>query len=56
MRRFKLYPSRLAAGAVEVLIDVIEGRPPERRERLTPTNLVVRDSTRPPTGAITPDA
>jgi DNA-binding LacI/PurR family transcriptional regulator len=52
----ELYPARVATEAVDLLIDVIEGRPPEARERLIPTNLVVRDSTRPRTGAITPDA
>jgi DNA-binding LacI/PurR family transcriptional regulator len=51
----ELYPARVATEAIDVLIDLIEGRPPEERERLVPTNLVVRDSTRARAGAITSD-
>jgi DNA-binding LacI/PurR family transcriptional regulator len=41
----ELDPARTAAEAVDLLIEVIEGRPPPQRERLIPTHLVVRDST-----------
>jgi DNA-binding LacI/PurR family transcriptional regulator len=51
----ELYPARVATEAIDVLIELIEGRPPNERERLIPTNLVVRDSTRPRPGAITSD-
>lgn len=42
----ELDPARTAAEAADVLIEVIEGRPPDQRERLIPTRLVVRESTR----------
>lgn len=41
----ELDPARLAAEAVDVLIELIENRPPSKRERLVPTRLVERDST-----------
>lgn len=43
----ELDPARTAAEAVDVLIELIEGREPDARERLIPTRLVVRDSTSP---------
>jgi DNA-binding LacI/PurR family transcriptional regulator len=41
----ELDPARTAAEAVDVLVELIEGRPPAQRERLIPTRLVVRKST-----------
>ena len=46
----ELDPARTAAAAVELLIEVIEGRSPAQRERSIPTNLVVRESTRARSG------
>ena len=40
-----LNPGRTAAEAVDLLIDVVEGRPPAERLRLIPTRLVERAST-----------
>jgi DNA-binding LacI/PurR family transcriptional regulator len=42
----ELNPGRTAEEAVEVLIEVVEGRPPDDRLRLIPTRLVERASTR----------
>jgi DNA-binding LacI/PurR family transcriptional regulator len=44
----ELDPSRTAAEAIDVLVELIEGRPPEERERLIPTRLVIRESTTGP--------
>lgn len=41
----ELDPARTATEAVDVLIDLIEGRQPADRERLIPTRLVEREST-----------
>ena len=41
----ELNPGRTAAEAVDLLIDVVEGRPPAERLRLIPTRLVERAST-----------
>jgi DNA-binding LacI/PurR family transcriptional regulator len=41
----ELDPARTAAEAIDVLVELIEGRPPAERERLIPTRLVVREST-----------
>jgi len=41
----ELDPAHTAAEAVEVLVELIDGRPPAQRERLIPTRLVVREST-----------
>ncbi|HYX84487.1 MAG TPA: LacI family DNA-binding transcriptional regulator [Gaiellales bacterium] len=41
----ELDPTRTAAEAVDMLVDLIEGRPPPERMRLIPTRLVVREST-----------
>jgi DNA-binding LacI/PurR family transcriptional regulator len=51
----ELDPARTAGEAIDMLIDVIEGRAPAQRERLIPTNLVVRDSTRARAGELNPD-
>ncbi|WP_020015147.1 LacI family DNA-binding transcriptional regulator [Promicromonospora sukumoe] len=42
--------------AVHRLVRAIEGRPPAERHRLVPTQLVVRESTAPPSGKAPPDA
>jgi DNA-binding LacI/PurR family transcriptional regulator len=42
----ELNPGRTAEQAVELLIEVVEGRPPSDRLRLIPTRLVERASTR----------
>jgi DNA-binding LacI/PurR family transcriptional regulator len=42
----ELNPGRTAEEAVELLIELVEGRPPDDRLRLIPTRLVERDSTR----------
>jgi DNA-binding LacI/PurR family transcriptional regulator len=41
----ELNPARTAAEAVDVLVEVVEGRPPAKRLRLIPTRLVERAST-----------
>jgi DNA-binding LacI/PurR family transcriptional regulator len=41
----ELDPARTAAEAVDMLVDVIEGRPPPERLRLVPTRLIIRAST-----------
>jgi len=41
----ELDPARTAAEAIDMLVDVIEGRPPFGRLRLIPTRLVEREST-----------
>ena len=41
----ELDPARTAAEAVDLLVELIEGRHPQERERLIPTHLVVREST-----------
>lgn len=45
MTTLELDPVRTATEAVDVLIELIEGRPPAARQRLIPTHLVVRAST-----------
>ena len=42
----ELNPARTAAEAVDLLIELVEGRPPDARLRLIPTRLVERASTR----------
>jgi DNA-binding LacI/PurR family transcriptional regulator len=41
----ELDPARTAADAVDLLVELIEGRPPRERERMIPTHLVAREST-----------
>jgi DNA-binding LacI/PurR family transcriptional regulator len=41
----ELDPVRTAAEAIDVLVELIEGRPPAERLRLIPTHLVPRAST-----------
>jgi DNA-binding LacI/PurR family transcriptional regulator len=52
----ELDPARTASEAIDLLVDVIEGRPPPERERLIATNLVPRESTRARASGFKPDA
>jgi DNA-binding LacI/PurR family transcriptional regulator len=42
----ELYPERIGAGAVEMLVDLIEGREPPQRQVIVPTRLIPRASTK----------
>jgi DNA-binding LacI/PurR family transcriptional regulator len=42
----ELDPARTAAEAIDMLVELIDGRPPPERLRLIPTRLVPRASTR----------
>jgi DNA-binding LacI/PurR family transcriptional regulator len=52
----ELDAARTACEAIDLLIDLIEGRPPSERERLIPTRLVARESTRARDASTGPDA
>lgn len=42
-----LYPERVGRSAAELLIELVEGREPAEREVIVPTELIVRESSRP---------
>jgi DNA-binding LacI/PurR family transcriptional regulator len=41
----ELDPARTAAEAIDLLVELIEGRPPRERQRVIPTHLAIREST-----------